>query len=64
MAKVFISYEEDYPSWSDIVLADRDKTDIDSFIDNLIVAIEWSSSKKVKAIKIEEEKEDINLYLA
>ena len=56
MAKVYISYEEDYPSWSDIILADRDKTDIDSFMDNLITVIEWSSNKKVKAIKIEEDK--------
>lgn len=55
MARVYISYEEDYPSWSDYVLANRDKSDIDTFIDNLIIAIEWASNKKVKAIKIEEE---------
>lgn len=58
MAKVYISYEEDYPSWSDYILAERTKADIDEFIDNLITAIEWCSNKKVKAIKIEEEAKD------
>ena len=58
MAKVYISYEEDYPSWSDYLLAERTKGDIDTFIDNLITAIEWCSNKRVKAIKIEEETQD------
>lgn len=58
MARVYISYEEDYPSWSDYLLAERTKSDIDTFIDNLITAIEWCSNRKVKAIKIEDEADD------
>ena len=64
MARVYISYEEDYPSWSDYMLAQRTKLDIDEFVDNLITAIEWCSNRKVKAIKIEEDnKEDTSLII-
>lgn len=58
MARVYISYEEDYPSWSDYLLAERTKEDVDEFINNLITAIEWCSNKRVKAIKIEDEASD------
>lgn len=51
--KVFISFEEDYPSWSDICLDNSKMENIENYIHDLIVCIEWSCDKKVKAIRIE-----------
>lgn len=51
---LYISYDNDYPLWSDVILTSSigDKN-LEQYFKDLINAIEWSSDKKVKALKIE-----------
>ena len=49
---VWISFEEDYPSWSNFVCDRKGEESIDEYINSLIKTIEWASERKVKAIKI------------
>ena len=53
MVKVYISFEGDFPSWSDYCLDQSRFQNLESYIHDLIVAIEWCSDKKVKALKLE-----------
>ena len=55
----YISYEGDYPEWSDIILASNiEGKDLEQYFKDLINAIEWSQDRKVKALKIEVNNED------
>lgn len=55
----YISYDKDYPEWSDIILAPSiSGVDLEEFFKNLVTAIEWSTDKKVKALKLELNNED------
>ena len=50
----YISYEGDYPEWSDIILSSNiEGKDLEQYFKDLITAIEWSQDRKVKALKIE-----------
>lgn len=50
----YISYEGDYPEWSDIILASNiEGKDLEQYFKDLITAIEWCQERKVKALKIE-----------
>ena len=55
----YISYEGDYPEWSDIILASNiEGKDLEQYFKDLITAIEWSQERKVMALKIEDNNED------
>ena len=55
----YISYEGDYPEWSDIILTSNiEGKDLEQYFMDLITAIEWSQDRKVKALKIEVINED------
>lgn len=55
----YISYEGDYPEWSDIILASNiEGKDLEQYFKDLINAIEWSQDRKVKSLKIELNDED------
>lgn len=52
-ALCYISYEDKYPLWSDIICINNINFDnIETYFKDLINAIEWSQEKKVKALKI------------
>ena len=60
----YISYDKDYPEWSDVILTSSsicDK-DVEKYIKDLITAIEWSSNQKVKALKLELNEEDTSPF--
>ena len=60
---VYISYDENYPLWDDVILVNKkDDLNIKEFIDNLINAIEWSTDKKVSALKIESSLKDTSSF--
>lgn len=59
MPLCYISYEGDYPEWSDIILTSNiSGKDLEQYFKDLITAIEWSQDRKVKALKIELNNED------
>lgn len=53
MNRVWVSFDGDFPSWSDYIIDSSSQNDLDQYIKNLITAIEWCDNRKVKAIKIE-----------
>lgn len=52
MNQIWISFEDDYPSWSDVIIDKITNDNIDESVKNIINAIEWCCNKKVKALKI------------
>ena len=59
----YVSFEGDYPEWSDIILAPSlVNKDLEQFFKDLITAIEWSVDKKVKALKIVLNNEDTSRF--
>lgn len=59
----YISYEEDYPLWSDIIFTPKRKNvSYETYFKNLITSIEWCGNKKVKALKIELNNEDTSHF--
>lgn len=50
---VWISFEKDFPSWSDYILDTPSQLSLDEHIEGLVKAIEWCSNERVKALKIE-----------
>lgn len=50
---IWISFEDDFPSWSDYIVDQEQKEIVENYVKNLITAIEWCCNKKVKALKIE-----------
>ena len=53
MNRIWISFEGDFPQWSDYCLDQRCVQDIENYLKNIINMVEWNCDKKVKAIKIE-----------
>lgn len=53
MNRVYVSFEEDFPSWSDYCLDSSTMENLDKYISDLITAIEWNDNRKVRALKIE-----------
>ena len=53
----YVSFENDFPEWSDIILTPSVSVaisgDIDNYINKIINCIEWSTNKRVKALKLE-----------